>query len=145
MFFQYVSGAKAYGACMSTATAFTHLNFDAVEDQAATHGFGEMGSARFATADLDAQRTGISLHSLKPGRRQSFGHRHEQAEEIYVVLSGSGRVKLDDAIVELRARDAIRVAPPVARCFEAGDEGLEIIACGARHEGDGEILPGWWS
>jgi len=130
---------------MSTATAYTHIRFDTVEDDAAKHGFGEQGSARFATSDLAAERTGVSLQRLNPGRRQSFGHRHDEAEEVYVVLSGSGRVKLDDEIVELRARDAIRVAPPVTRCFEAGEEGLEFLAVGARHAGDGELVPGWWS
>lgn len=130
---------------MSTASAYTHINIDTVEDAAAAAGFGEQGSARFATADLAAERTGVALQRLHPGRRQAFGHRHEQAEEIYVVIAGSGRVKLDDEVVELTARDAIRVAPPVARCFEAGEEGLEFLVFGARHEGDGEILPGWWS
>ncbi|HST41926.1 MAG TPA: cupin domain-containing protein [Conexibacter sp.] len=130
---------------MSTETTYTHVNLDAVEDSAAKHGFGETGEARFATGDLGAQRTGISLHRLKPGRRQAFGHRHEEAEEVYVVVAGSGRVKLDDEVRELVALDAVRVAPPVARCFEAGDDGMEVLAVGARHEGDGEIIPGWWS
>jgi uncharacterized cupin superfamily protein len=130
---------------MSNAPMHTHLNLDTVEDDAAKHGFGEFGEARFATGDLDAQDTGISLHRLRPGRRQSFGHRHTAAEEVYVVLSGSGRIKLDDEIVELRTLDAVRVAPPVARCFEAGDDGMELIACGPRRRGDGEILPDWWT
>ncbi|MDW5593676.1 cupin domain-containing protein [Conexibacter stalactiti] len=130
---------------MSPETTYTHVNLESVEDSAAAHGFGEMGEARFATGDLEAQRTGVSFHRLRPGRRQSFGHRHEQAEEVYVVLSGSGRVKLDEEVRELVAHDALRVAPPVARCFEAGDDGMELLAVGARHEGDGEILPGWWS
>jgi uncharacterized cupin superfamily protein len=130
---------------MSNAPTHTRVNLDAVEDAAAKHGFGEFGEARFATRDLDAQRTGIGFHRLRPGRRQSFGHRHRAAEEVYVVLSGSGRVKLDDEIVELERLDALRVAPPVARCFEAGDDGLELLVFGTRHEGDGEILPGWWS
>lgn len=62
------------------------------------------------------------------------------------MLSGSGRAKLDDDIVELEGRDALRVAPQVTRQFEAGPDGLELLAVGARHEDDvGEILPGWWS
>lgn len=130
---------------MSTETTYTHVNLEAVEDSAAKHGFGETGEARFATGDLGAQRTGVSFHRLKPGRRQSFGHRHEQAEEVYVVVAGSGRVKLDDEVRELVALDAVRVAPPVTRCFEAGDDGMEVLAVGARHAGDGEILPGWWT
>lgn len=126
-------------------TDYTRVNLDAVEDSAAKHGFGETGEAHFANRDLAVQRTGLSHHRLRPSRRQSFGHRHRDAEEVYVVLAGSGRVKLDDEIVELARLDAIRVAPPVARCFEAGDDGLELLALGARHEGDGEILPNWWT
>jgi mannose-6-phosphate isomerase-like protein (cupin superfamily) len=100
---------------------------------------------RFANEDLEAESTGLSYHRLKPGRRQAFGHRHDEAEEVYVVIRGSGRLKLDDELVEVEALDAIRVAPQVTRAFEAGDDGLEVIACGPRHEGDGEIVPGWWS
>jgi mannose-6-phosphate isomerase-like protein (cupin superfamily) len=77
--------------------------------------------------------------------RQGFAHRHDEAEEVYVVISGSGRAKLDDEIVELAARDALRVSPGVTRQLEAGPEGLELIAFGPRHDGDGEIVPGWWS
>jgi uncharacterized cupin superfamily protein len=130
---------------MSTESSYTHINLEAVEDSAAGHGFGETGEARFPAEQLGARRTGLSHHRLRPGRRQSFGHRHEEAEEVYVVIAGSGRVKLDDEVRELVALDAVRVAPPVARCFEAGDDGLELLAVGARHPGDGEILPGWWS
>jgi mannose-6-phosphate isomerase-like protein (cupin superfamily) len=104
-----------------------------------------MGEARFANDALDAQATGVSLQRLNPGARQPFGHRHQRAEEVYVVLAGAGRVKLDEEIVELATRDAIRVAPGVARAFEAGPDGLELLACGPRHRGDGDVLMGWWS
>jgi mannose-6-phosphate isomerase-like protein (cupin superfamily) len=127
------------------ATPFTHKNLGEVKDAAVEGGFGEFQEAHFANEDLDAERTGLSFHRVKPGKRQAFGHHHDQAEEIYVVLSGAGRVKLDDEIVELAQLDAIRVSPEVTRAFEAGPDGLELIACGQRHKGDGEILPGWWS
>jgi mannose-6-phosphate isomerase-like protein (cupin superfamily) len=82
---------------------------------------------------------------VHPGRRQGFGHRHEKAEEVYVVISGNGRMKLDDEVIEIGPLDAIRVAPTVTRQFEAGDEGLALVACGARHEGDGELIfEGFW-
>ena len=87
----------------------------------------------------------MSHHHLRPGRRQAFGHRHERAEEVYLVLSGAGRVRLGDEIVEVGPLDAIRVAPPVMRAFEAGPDGLELLAFGPHHRGDGEIVPGWWS
>ncbi len=82
---------------------------------------------------------------LRPGRRQPFGHRHEEAEEINVVLSGSGRVRLDDEFVDVEAMDAIRVAPTVMRCFEAGPDGLEWLVFGPRHEGDSEIDQDFWT
>ncbi|HWT89732.1 MAG TPA: cupin domain-containing protein [Solirubrobacterales bacterium] len=124
---------------------FTHKKLMEVEDSAAGFGHGEAMEVRFANEDLEAESTGLSYHRLKPGRRQAFGHRHDEAEEVYVVIRGSGRLKLDDELIEVEALDAIRVAPQVTRAFEAGDEGLEVIACGPRHEGDGEIVPGWWS
>jgi mannose-6-phosphate isomerase-like protein (cupin superfamily) len=124
--------------------AYTHLNLESLEDSAAKHGFGETGESRFATGDLDAAETGLAHHRLKAGKRQSFGHRHEQAEEVCVVLAGSGRVKLDDEIVELTRLDAIRLAPAVSRQFEAGPDGLEYLVFGPHYKRDGEILPGWW-
>ena len=123
---------------------FTHKTLTDVKDSAPGFGFEEVQEARFATGDLEAEDTGVSLLRVKPSKRQGFAHRHEAAEEVYVVVSGSGRVKLDDAILELGPLDALRVSPGVTRQFEAGDEGLELVAFGPRHEGDGEIIPGWW-
>lgn len=126
------------------AGAYTHLNIESVEDSAAKHGFGEMGESRFPTGDLGAAQTGVAHHRLKPSKRQSFAHRHEQAEEVCVVIAGSGRVKIDDEIVELTRLDAIRLAPAVTRQFEAGPDGLEFLVFGPHHARDGEILPDWW-
>jgi mannose-6-phosphate isomerase-like protein (cupin superfamily) len=125
--------------------SYTLKKLTEVDDSAPRFGYEELQEARFATKDLEAEQTGISHLRVKPGKRQGFAHKHENAEEIYVVLAGSGRVKLDDEIVDIAPRDAIRVAPGVTRQFEGGSDGLELIAVGARHEGDGEILPGWWS
>jgi mannose-6-phosphate isomerase-like protein (cupin superfamily) len=124
---------------------FTHTKLLDVKDSAAEFGYGDTQEARFAQRDLDAEETGISHLRLKPDQRSPFGHKHENAEEVYVVLSGSGRMKLDDEIVEVETLDAIRVAPEVTRAFEAGPDGLEVLAAGARHDADGEIFPGWWS
>lgn len=124
---------------------YTIKNLEAVEDVAKGHGLGEQGEARFARTDLEATQTGLSHQRLRPGKRQQFGHRHEQAEEVYVVLSGSGRMKLDDEIVEVSKLDAIRVSPETMRAFEAGEDGLEILVFGPHFAKDGEIAPGWWS
>ena len=115
-------------------------NLREVDDVASRFGFSEVQEARFARKDLGSETIGLAFHIVKPNCRQAFAHRHEQAEEIYVVLSGTGRVKLDDDVREIRPMDAIRVAPPVARAFAADAEGLELLVFGPRHESDGEVL-----
>jgi quinol monooxygenase YgiN len=123
---------------------FEIVNLDEVEDMAAKMGFGEMGESRFARDPLGAVGVGVSLQRVRPGVRQSFGHSHHLDEEIYVVLSGSGRVAVDDEIRDVRTRDAIRIAPASVRAFEAGPDGLELLAMGAHHPGDPAMAPGWW-
>ena len=127
------------------ATAYTKKKLTEVTDSAPEFGLGEVQEARFASEAMETEDTGFSLHRVKPGKRQGFGHKHEDAEEVYVVIDGSGRIKMDDEIVELERLDAIRIAPGVIRAFEAGDEGLEVLAFGPRHKGDGEIIQGWWT
>ena len=127
------------------ADPYTLKKLTEVDDSAPKFGFGEIQESRFAMGDLQAQETGVAYHRLNSGRRQPFAHRHDQAEEVNVVLSGSGRVKLDDEIIDLQTLDALRVAPGVTRCFEAGADGLEFIVFGPHREGDGEIIQGWWS
>src|SRR5262245_18782613 len=114
---------------------FTHKKLTDVKDSAPEFGIAEVQEARFAKGDLDAERTGLRHVRLKPGKRSPFGHKHEQAEEIYVVISGSGRMKLDDEIIEIETLDAIRVSPEVIRAFEAGEDVIEVLAVGARHDG----------
>jgi mannose-6-phosphate isomerase-like protein (cupin superfamily) len=126
-------------------TPWTHKSLLDVRDAAPDFGLGDAQETRFSGADLDAEQTGLTLQRLRPGARPGFAHRHERAEEIYVVVRGSGRVKLDDDVVELRELDAVRVAPHVTRSFEAGPEGLDLLAVGASHPGDGEVFPGWWT
>jgi quercetin dioxygenase-like cupin family protein len=120
--------------------SYTIRNLREVEDLAAKHGFGDVQEARFPRTDLEARSTGLAYLILRPGKRSAFGHRHKEAEEIYVVLAGSGRMKLDDEVREIKALDAIRVAPPVVRAFEAGPDGLDLLAFGPHHQGDGEVL-----
>ncbi|MGN6257478.1 MAG: hypothetical protein ACTHN3_06980 [Solirubrobacterales bacterium] len=123
---------------------FTHKKLDEVKNSAPEFGFDDYMEARFAKDEVEAEETGFSFYRLKPGKRQPFGHHHEEAEEVYVIVRGSGLLKLDDEIIEVEALDAIRVSPEVTRAFEAGDHGLEVIAFGPRRDGDGEIIPGWW-
>lgn len=124
---------------------YTHKKLTDVKDSAEEFGLGDAMEARFAKDDLDAEDTGFSYHRLKPGKRQGFGHRHEKAEEVYVIVRGTGRLKLDDEVIEVEELDAIRISPEVTRAFEAGDDGIEVLAFGPRRDGDGEVVPGWWS
>ena len=120
-------------------------NLRDVQDSAKEHGLSETQEARFPRRDLGAEQTGLNYLVLKPGRRESFAHRHEKAEEVYVVLAGAGAVKLDDEIVELAPLDAVRVSPGTTRAFEAGPDGLEVLVVGPHVEGDGEMVQGFWS
>ena len=130
---------------VSLSAPYTIKKLPHVEDSAVRFGISEVQEARFAYQALECEDTGFSYHRVKPGRRQAFAHKHDQAEEVYVVLAGAGRVKLDDDIVSVEELDALRVAPGVIRQFEAGPDGMELLAFGARHAGDGEIIPDWWS
>jgi len=123
---------------------YAKKNLRDVEDAAVKGGFSETQAARFAGRDLGCEAIGLALEEVKPGRRQAFGHRHEEDEEVYVILQGSGRMRLGEETIEVAPMDAIRVDPGVMRAFEAGAEGLEVLAFGTHHDGDGEIDPGFW-
>ena len=102
-----------------------------VEDSAREFGFSPALEARFGKKDLESQRLSVSYQRVAPNETSPFAHRHkEQAEEIYVVVEGSGRVRLDDEAHDLKEWDAVRVAGSVVRSFEAGDDGLAILAFG---------------
>jgi quercetin dioxygenase-like cupin family protein len=118
---------------------YTIKNLRDIEDVAPRFGFDSIQEARFARRELGAEGTGLAYHVIKPGQRGG-AHRHEAAEEICFVVAGSGRINLDGEMEELRPFDAIRIAPQVARAFEAGPDGLEILVFGPHLEGDGEIL-----
>jgi quinol monooxygenase YgiN/mannose-6-phosphate isomerase-like protein (cupin superfamily) len=102
----------------------------------------EVGEARYVREQLGARQIGLTHYRLRPGRSQGWAHRHAVAEEIYVVLNGSGSIGVDEERLELRPLDAVRVAPGSARELAAGDEGLEILAFGSHVPGDGEMVAG---
>jgi mannose-6-phosphate isomerase-like protein (cupin superfamily) len=128
---------------------YTFVKLKQVEDQAPKFGLAPNMEARFAAGPLELQNSAISYQRLAPNFRQPFGHKHKTQEELYVILSGSARVKLDDEIVELAAWDALRVPKDTMRCFEGGPEGVAFLAIGAPNTGapreDPEPVPGWWA
>ena len=105
---------------------------------------------RAATKPLELEKSGLSYQRVPPGYRFPYGHTHMTQEEVYVVVSGGGRMKIGDEIVELRTWDAIRVAPGAWRGYEAGPEGLELLVIGAPNLGDAprddvEGQRDWWT
>ena len=122
----------------------SRINLADVGDAAPANGFGDRWEARVARGDLHAEQTGLTHFRLRPGKRSPFMHRHRRSEEIYVILRGNGRIKLDDEVLDVRALDAVRVAPEVARAFEAGPGGLEFIAFGPHYDADGEPVDDTW-
>jgi quercetin dioxygenase-like cupin family protein len=124
---------------------YTVKNLLEIEDSAVAGGLSPDLEARFARKPLEAEQLGLSYQRFAPGYRSTFGHRHEDQEEVYVLLAGSGRLKLDDDVVELGPWDAVRIAREVTRAFEAGPDGAELLVVGAGRAGDAEVLPGWWS
>jgi mannose-6-phosphate isomerase-like protein (cupin superfamily) len=131
-------------AMSESPAGHTLINLTDVEDAAPANGFGARWEARVARDRLDAEQTGLTHFRLRPGKRSPFSHRHSRAEEIYVILRGTGRVKLDDEFVDVGTLDAVRVGPQVARAFEAGPDGLEFIAFGPHFEADGEPIDDAW-
>ena len=124
---------------------YTIVNLMELENQAREG--GPVLDARFARSSIDSDHLGVSHFRYAPGRRSNRGHAHREQEEVYVVLSGSGQVKLDEEVVEVRAWDVVRVAPATFRGFSAGPDGLEVLAVGSdRPEGgDGvQTDDGWW-
>jgi uncharacterized cupin superfamily protein len=124
---------------------FTLVNIKDIEDSAVAFGYAPAMEARFARDPLDCERTGLSYQRLAPDAEGPFGHVHTEDEEIYVVLSGTGRAKLGEEIVDLKPLDAVRVAPGTPRGFAAGPEGLALLAFGEHTEGDPTMLPDIWN
>src|SRR3954469_25839799 len=122
------------------ASDYAIKNFEDIEPSG-----GDGAEGRFSRKCVYSADRGVSRWCDEPGK-QTPGHRHQVQEEVYAVISGSGRVKLDDEIIEIKQWDVIRVAPKVARGFEAGPEGLEIIAAGGSKPdgGDGELVEDHW-
>ena len=144
----YLHGTSTGGGCAGAHTlrrvsGYTVKNLMDLEDRAKDRGSDV--EARFARQHIDSEHLGVSYFRYAPGFR-SVGHHHREQEEAYVVVGGSGRIKVDEDILELRRWDVVRVAPQTVRAFEAGADGLELIAVGSDRpeEGDGVLVQDWW-
>ena len=127
---------------------YTRINLKQdVEDMAPRFGLSPGLESRFARAPLGLEESGVSYFRIAPGFRMPFGHRHGRQEEVYVIVSGSARIKLEDEIVDLREWDLVRVPATTTRALEGGPEGAEVLAFGAPSDEnkDVEQVPGWWT
>ena len=124
---------------------YTLKNLKDVDDSAPQFGFAPDLEARFARKPLEGEGVGISYQRLAPNFRIPFGHKHADQEEIYVLLTGGARLKLDDEVVELKPLDAVRISKDTMRNMEATDEGAEFLVFGAGAAGDTDMTQNWWT
>jgi mannose-6-phosphate isomerase-like protein (cupin superfamily) len=130
--------------------SFTHRNIKELEDIGRVFEGPPDLEFRAATKPLELERSGLTYQRVPPGYRFPYGHTHQTQEEVYVVVRGGGRMKVDDEIVDLREWDAVRVPPGSWRGYEAGPEGLELLIVGAPNlgedpRGDVEGRRDWWA
>ena len=126
---------------------YTVVNLKEVEDQAPKFDMSPQMEMRMARVALGLENSGVSYQRLAPSFRLPFGHKHRNQEEVYVLVGGSARIKLEDEVVDLKPFDAVRVPKDTMRGFEAGPDGAEFIAIGAPNTGpgDADTVQGWWS
>ena len=127
---------------------YTHLNLkDDVDDQAPNFGLAPDLEFRMARVPLEMENAGVSYLRIAPGFRMPFGHKHKQQEEVYVLVKGSAKIKIEDDVHELKQWDAVRLHRDTMRGFEGGPEGAEFIAIGAPNTGpgDADMTQDWWS
>jgi mannose-6-phosphate isomerase-like protein (cupin superfamily) len=127
---------------------YTHINLkEDVEDQAPNFGLSPNLESRMARVALEMENAGLSYIRIAPGFRIPFGHKHKNQEEVYVLVNGSARIKIEDEVRDLKQWDAVRLHKDTTRGFEAGDDGAEFIVVGAPNTGpgDAEVTQDWWS
>jgi mannose-6-phosphate isomerase-like protein (cupin superfamily) len=126
---------------------YTLVNLKDVEDMAPRFGYSPNLESRFARKALELEKSGLSYYRIAPGYRIPFGHKHAEQEEVYLVISGSVRIKLEDELVDLKAWDAVRVPGQTTRALEGGPEGAEVVAFGAPNteNADAEMMHDWWT
>jgi mannose-6-phosphate isomerase-like protein (cupin superfamily) len=127
---------------------YTHINLKTdVDDQAVNFGLSPNLESRMARVPLGLEHSGVTYLRIAPGFRIPFGHRHKEQEEVYVLVNGSARIRIDDEVRDMKQWDAVRLHRDTVRALEAGDEGAELIAIGAPNTGpgDADLIQDWWS
>ena len=127
---------------------YTVQNLKEIDNQGVNFGLDENDiQLRMAKDPLECADCGLTYMRLGPGWRTPFGHNHKTQEEIYILVNGSARMKLEDKLVDMKPFTAVRVSPETMRSYEGGPEGAELIVIGTPRTGggDAEIVQGWWS
>jgi uncharacterized cupin superfamily protein len=127
---------------------YTKVNLrEEVEDQAPKFDMSPEMEFRPGRAALDLENSGVSFFKLEPNFRVPFGHTHNEQEEVYILVDGSARLKLDDEILELQPWDAVRIHKDTMRNLEGGPDGATVLLLGAPNagSGDAQMEQGWWS
>jgi mannose-6-phosphate isomerase-like protein (cupin superfamily) len=131
---------------IAAMSGYTQVNLKEVDDQAPNFGLSPNLELRMARVPLELEKSGLSYIRIAPNFRIPYGHKHKQQEEVYVLVDGSGRMKVGDEVRKLKQWDAVRVASDTMRGFEAGPDGAVFLAVGAPNTGpgDGDIVQDWW-
>jgi mannose-6-phosphate isomerase-like protein (cupin superfamily) len=126
---------------------YTRKNLKEIEDQAQKFGLAPNLEFRVPGEELDAENSAVSYLRVAPNFRLPFGHKHKEQEEVYVLLSGSARLKLDDEVLELAPWDVVRIPKETVRNVEGGPEGAELLLIGAPKTGpgDAQVQSEWWT
>src|SRR3954467_14890442 len=148
---QRFESSRARSNSRIAAVPFTRRNLKEDLDDLGSNFDGAPGlEFRHASKALELEQCGLSYQRIPPDYRFPIGHTHKEQEELYVVVRGSGRMKLDDEIVAVKEWDVVRVPPGTWRGYEGGPEGLEILVFGAPNLGenprdDVEGQRDWWA
>jgi mannose-6-phosphate isomerase-like protein (cupin superfamily) len=106
-------------------------------------GEGPGGRVRKVRRALGARAFGFNYFTLGPNEDgREHDHAAKPQEEVYFVVKGSGRMRIDDEEIELRPGRFVRVDAESRRLPISGDEGLEFVTFGAPIEGSYEP-PEW--
>jgi hypothetical protein len=125
---------------------YTVLKVSEVDDQAPNFGLEGKMEARFMRVGLGCENCGVTYLRIAPNFRIPFGHRHKVQEEVYMLVSGSARIKVEEDVHELEPWTAVRLSKDATRGLEAGPDGAEFVLIGAPNTGPGDAVTeqDWW-